>query len=58
MRRDSGVIRVSREKKESVASAVLLDFLDFRGSGAVLEAEDRRATEASQATRGTTERMD
>ncbi|KAL3980101.1 hypothetical protein ACER0C_016174 [Sarotherodon galilaeus] len=47
VRRESGVIQVSREKRESVASEVVLDFLDFRGSGAVLEAEDRRAPRVS-----------
>lgn len=37
------------------ASKVLLDFLDFRGSGAVLEAEDRRYAMCHTSERSTAE---
>lgn len=37
------------------ASEVLLDFLDFRGSGAVLEAEDRRYAMCRTSERSTAE---
>lgn len=55
---DRRASRASQERKESLVNEGLLDQVDLRASRAVLDPEDRRASEEVQATGAKTERME